>query len=72
MILKGFSAIQQRKKELELSFILAPNLPAEIRTDSHRLQQILRNLLTNAIKFTEKGFVKFIIDAGSETWEGFK
>ncbi len=54
------------EKGLELTFSLSPGLPEEILTDSHRLQQILRNLLTNAVKFTEEGFVKFIITQPDE------
>src|SRR5206468_4066156 len=34
-----------------------PTLPTAILTDEQRLEQILRNLLSNAFKFTEKGGV---------------
>ena len=37
--------------------------PPTIRTDPQRLQQVLKNLLANAFKFTEKGYVKLTIKA---------
>ena len=42
-------------KGLSLAVHLGPNLPATILTDSHRLQQIIKNLLSNALKFTTSG-----------------
>jgi CheY-like chemotaxis protein/signal transduction histidine kinase/CHASE3 domain sensor protein len=46
-----------KEKGLEFSITSEPGLPAVIFTDSVRLSQILRNLLSNALKFTERGGV---------------
>jgi signal transduction histidine kinase len=50
--------IQSRRKGIELLYSVAPDLPETVVADSHRLRQILLNLVVNAIKFTHKGFVK--------------
>ena len=44
-------------KGLELKIQLAPNLPTIVSTDQNRLGQILKNLMSNAIKFTKKGSI---------------
>jgi len=50
-------ALQARKKELELAFLIEGEVPFSVTGDPIRLRQILTNLLSNSIKFTEKGEV---------------
>jgi PAS domain S-box-containing protein len=47
-----------RNKGLSLNFAIHEKAPEIIRTDLQKLEQILRNLVTNAIKFTPQGKVK--------------
>jgi len=47
---------------------LAPGLPPSLYTDAQRLQQVIRNLLSNAFKFTEKGWVSLRIAAVESGW----
>lgn len=46
---------QSEKKGIPLSLDLSDSIPPTVTGDSNRLQQILRNLLNNAIKFTSQG-----------------
>ncbi|MEH2264292.1 response regulator [Nostoc sp.] len=54
------------KKELSFTIELDDKLPATFSNDSKRLQQVLKNLLANAFKFTEKGGVKLEISMSSD------
>jgi signal transduction histidine kinase/CheY-like chemotaxis protein/HAMP domain-containing protein len=56
-------------KNLRFSIELDKNLPASLETDAQRLNQILKNLLSNAFKFTEKGDVKLNIYEAKHNWK---
>jgi signal transduction histidine kinase/CheY-like chemotaxis protein/HAMP domain-containing protein len=64
---RTFAPIAEHKR-LDYSVTLDPKLPRVVRTDAKRLQQILKNLLSNAFKFTEKGHVTLDIESVTAGW----
>jgi signal transduction histidine kinase/DNA-binding response OmpR family regulator/CHASE3 domain sensor protein len=57
-----FEPVAEQKK-LAFTVLVDEDAPATIETDSQRLEQVLKNLLANALKFTDKGEVSLQISA---------
>jgi len=64
---RTFSQVAADKK-LDFVVDLDPALPRSMYTDDKRLQQIIKNLLSNAFKFTEKGYVKLRVARAHSGW----
>jgi CheY-like chemotaxis protein/signal transduction histidine kinase len=65
---QAFEPIAEQK-QVFFRVIKAPDLPASIETDPQRLSQVLKNLLSNALKFTERGEVALEISSHADTIE---
>ncbi len=60
----GFMAKQAEQKGIEFRFDVDPDVPEMIRSDPTRMRQCIMNLINNAVKFTQKGYVS--LHAGIE------
>jgi HAMP domain-containing protein/CheY-like chemotaxis protein len=67
MVVRPFRHEAENRK-LSFEVQIDPKLERSITTDSKRLQQVLKNLLSNAFKFTEQGGVKLSIYAPASGW----
>ncbi|MFN7053387.1 MAG: ATP-binding protein, partial [Gemmobacter sp.] len=63
-LLRGFE-VQARSKGLQLTAEVAPGV-GSFHTDVNRLEQVLRNFLSNALKFTDRGRVSLRISPAPE------
>lgn len=66
----NMAAGRAKAKELELLVECADNVPMKLCGDETHIRQIIMNLLTNAVKYTENGTVKLIV-SGSFNDGGF-
>ncbi len=64
---RSFRHVAQ-SRSLGFDVELAPGLPPSLYTDSQRLQQVMKNLFSNAFKFTEKGQVSLRIAPVESGW----
>jgi two-component system sensor histidine kinase/response regulator len=60
-------ALRAHQKGLELICDIGPDVPAGVMGDPTRIQQVLTNLVSNALKFTERGHVFIAVREDSRT-----
>ncbi len=60
-------SLQVGDKPIEFMMVVEESIPETITHDSDRITQIIINLLTNAIKFTEDGHIKAVVNCKDDT-----
>ncbi|RHX89382.1 ATP-binding protein [Leptospira stimsonii] len=61
--MQGIFQYQVLQKGLELNVVYSPGFIDSAMGDEHRIKQILSNLISNAIKFTDSGTIDIILDS---------
>ena len=59
--------LKAREKNLDFTYFIDPSIPSGLIGDEFRIRQILINLITNAIKFTDQGQVAIRVEPVSES-----
>src|SRR5690606_1673619 len=62
-------APRAEQKRIQLAVLSAPGVPRRVEGDEHRVRQILANLISNAVKFTEQGEIILRLDVVDPTAE---
>ncbi|MEG3639193.1 transporter substrate-binding domain-containing protein [Magnetococcus sp. PR-3] len=59
--LRSLYGVKAHEKQLNFDIQVEPEIPSHLVGDALRLEQVLGNLISNAIKFTESGVVKVVV-----------
>ncbi len=68
----GMLQVQANEKKLAFNVNVDPDIPSELMGDEVRIRQILINVINNAIKYTEKGYVTLSVQCSSQTEDSVK
>ena len=69
--LYNMASIKAKDKKLDLIFDISPDIPCKLNGDDKRIKQVILNLLTNGIKYTEKGSVTLKITSATKDNKAF-
>ena len=56
-------AERAQRKDVELMVVVSAAVPERVSADGHRFRQVLNNLVSNAVKFTDHGHIRIDLDA---------
>ncbi|OKH18345.1 CHASE2 domain-containing protein [[Limnothrix rosea] IAM M-220] len=63
--------LKAAEKGLDLEFVIQDSVPQYIMGDEKKIRQILLNLLSNSLKFTEFGFVRLLVQVAEKEEEQY-